>query len=290
MEYVFMTDSNSDMPFYFRDQYDIPLVYMPYYMGDTEYFSDLGRGDVYKGFFQQMRGGEVPSTSLLSPSRYLEILEPVVKESDVLFVAFSSQLSTTIENLTMARDELLEKYPGRKFMIVDTMSISGAEYLLIRQAHALYRQGKPMEEVAKWVEENRMRAHAWLTVDDLIYLKRGGRISGASAFFGSMLSLKPILVIGKNGRICPAEKVQGKKKALRVIVEKVAQNIENPAEQSIVVMHADIIEEAEFLKEMILQKIPDIGGVEIVHIGPVIGTHCGPGTVAACFMGKEREI
>ena len=289
MDYVFMTDSNSDMPYPFRDQYDVPLVYMPYYLGDVEYFSDLGRGSLYQELFDRMRKGEVPSTSLLSPGRYVELLEPVVKDNDILFLAFSSQLSTTFDNLCMARDELLEKYPGRKFMIVDTMSISGAEFILIRHAHELYRQGKPMEEIAKWVENHRMRVQTWLTVDDLVYLKRGGRISGTSAFFGSMLSLKPILVIGKNGRICPAEKVQGKKKALRVIAEKAAQNIERPEAQSIVVMHADIVEEAEFLKELLIQKIPG-ASVEIVRVGPVIGTHCGPGTVAACFLGKEREI
>lgn len=290
MDYVFMTDSNSDMPYTYRDQYDIPLVYMPYCLGNEEYVSDLGRGSMYKDLFARMRKGEAPSTSLLPIPSYLELLEPIVKDHDILFIAFSSQLSATFDNLCMARDELLEKYPNRKFLIVDTLSIAGPEFILIRHAHELYRKGKPMEEVAAWVEANKMRVHAWITVDDLVYLKRGGRISGSTAFLGSMLNLKPILVLGRNGRICPAEKVQGRKKALRVLAERTVQLIENPEEQDIIIMHADILEEAEFLKEMLIQKIPNVRSVQLLHVGPVIGTHCGPGTVAACFLGKEREI
>ena len=290
MDYVFMTDSNSDLPYTLQDKYQIPVVYMPYVLGGVEYFADLGRGGDNKAFYDQMREGATPVTSLLPTAAYLEYFEPVLKEKDLLFIAFSSQLSNTIQNIYAAREELLQKYPNRKFMVVDTMSISAPETLLILGAHKLYREGRPMEEVAQWVEDNKMRAHAWMTVDDLKYLKRGGRISSTAAFLGSMLDLKPILVEGRGGKICPAEKVQGRKKALRVLAERTYEYIERPEEQTIIIMHADAEEDAKRLEELILKKLPNVGGILTIFVGPVIGTHCGPGTVASCFMGKERVI
>lgn len=290
MDYVFMTDSNSDLPYTLQDKYDIPVVYMPYVLNGVEYFADLGRSGDSKSFFDTMRAGATPVTSLLPTPAYLEYFEPILKEKDLLFLAFSSQLSNTIQNVYAAREELLAKYPERKFIVVDTMSISAPETLLILNAHKLYREGKPMEEVAQWVEENKLRAHAWLTVDDLKYLKRGGRISSTAALLGSMLDLKPVLVLGKGGKITAAEKVQGRKKALRTLVDRTAENIENPEDQTIIVMHADAPEDAQRLEELLHKKLPNLGGIMHIFIGQVIGTHCGPGTVAVCFMGKERTI
>lgn len=290
MDYVFMTDSNSDLPYTLKDKYDIPLVYMPYTIDGVEHFADLGRGGENKDFYDKMRAGASAITSLLPTADYLDYFEPILKEKDLLFIAFSSQLSNTIKSIYEAREQLLQKYPQRKFMVVDTMSISAPETILVLKAHEMYRAGKPMEEVAQWVEENKMRVHAWFTVDDLKYLKRGGRISGASAFFGTMLSLKPILVMGKNGKIAPAEKVQGRQKALRLLAERTAQNIINPEEQTLIVMHADAPEDCKRLEELIRKQIPNLRDVMTIFIGPVIGTHCGPGTVASCFLGVERTI
>lgn len=290
MDYVFMIDSNSDTPYTVVDELNLPVVFMPYVIDNVEYFADLGRGGDNKSFYERMRAGAAPITSLLPKEDYLEYFEPILKEKDLLFVAFSSQLSNTIENIYAARKELLIKYPHRQFTVVDTMSISGPEMNLILGAHKLYREGKPMQEVAQWIEENKMRSQAWITVDDLKYLKRGGRISGAAAFFGTMLNLKPIVVMGKGGKIAPAEKVQGRQKALRLIAERTEQYIENPQDQTIIIMHADVPEDAKRLEELIRQRIPSLGGVRTIFVGPVIGTHCGPGTVACCFMGKERTI
>lgn len=288
--YVFMTDSDSDLPFQIADEKQIPVVKMPYTLNGEEFFDDNGREGRSKAFFDAMRAGAMPSTSLLPTEVYLDYFEPILKEKDLLFIAFSSKMSNTILNIYEAREQLLKKYPERKFIVVDTLSISIPQTLLILGAHELYEQGKPMEEVAAWVEANRMRAHAWFTVDDLVYLKRGGRISSTSAIFGSMLDIKPILVIGKGGKVDPAEKVQGRKKALRTIAERTAENIENPESQTLMIMHADTPEDAERLRELIMQKVPTLRDIAIVPIGPVIGSHCGPGTLAACFMGKERKL
>ena len=285
-----MTDSDSDLLYSIADERNIPVVRMPYSLDGKEYFDDNGRSGVEKDLFDRMRKGATPSTSCLPTPAYLEYFEPILKEKDLLFIAFSSQMSSTINNIFEAREQLLKKYPARKFIVVDTLSISAPMTLLVLGAHDLYLQGKSMEEVEKWVLDNRMRAHAWLTVGDLKYLARGGRISSTSAFFGSMLDIKPIICMGKGGKLDPAEKVQGRKKALRTIVDRTAEYIEHPEDQTVVIMQADVEEEAKALEKMLRQHIPAIKDIRIQTVGPVIGAHCGPGTLACCFMGKERSI
>ncbi len=288
--YVFMTDSDSDLLFSIADEKHIPVVRMPYTLDGKEYLDDNGRAGVEKEFFHRMRDGATPNTSLLPTEAYLESFEPILREKDLLFIAFSSKMSSTINNVFEAREILLKKYPERKFTMVDTLSISGPMTLLLLGAHALYEEGKTMEEVERWLLDNRMRAHAWLTVGDLKYLARGGRISSTSALFGSVLDIKPIICMGKGGKLDPVEKVQGRKKALRAIVDYTAEYIENPEEQTLLILQGDVPEEADRLAEMIRQRIPAIRDIRIQIIGPVIGAHCGPGTLASCFMGKERKI
>ncbi len=289
--YVFMTDSDSDLLYSIADERNIPVVKMPYILEGREYFDDNGRAGIEKGFFDKMRAGASPSTSLLSTPVYLEYFEPILSSGkDILFIAFSSNMSSTILNIFEARDHLLQKYPGRKMLVVDTLSISGPMTLLLEKAHDLYREGKTMEEIADWVIQNRFRAQAWFTVDDLKYLRRGGRISSTSAFVGSVLDIKPILAMGKGGKIDAAEKVQGRKKALRTIVDRVAENIENPGEQELLVLHADAEEDANKMVELLKKRIPEVKRIRFQLVGPVIGAHCGPGTLAICFMGKERPI
>ena len=288
--YVFMTDSDSDLLYSIADEKNIPVVHMPYTLDGKEYFDDNGRAGIEKDFFKRMREGATPSTSLLPTDAYLEYFEPILKEKDLLFVAFSTQMSSTIKNVFAARKILLEKYPERKFTVVDTLSISGPMTLLLLKAHEVYEQGKSMDEVEQWLLDNRLRAQAWLTVSDLKYLARGGRISSTSAFFGSMLDIKPIICMGKGGKLDPAEKVQGRKKALRTIVDRTAELIENPEDQTVLILHGDVPEEADRLAELLRQRIPTLRDIRIQIIGPVIGAHCGPGTLAACFMGKERAI
>lgn len=288
--YVFMTDSDSDLPFTIADERQIPVVKMPYALNGVEYFDDNGRTGDPHDFFQKMREGASPVTSLLPTADYLDYFDPILKESDLLFLAFSSQMSATIRNIYEARDILLEKYPGRKFIVVDTLNISAPMSLLIMGAHDQYKAGKSMEEVAQWVEDHKMRSHAWFTVDDLKYLKRGGRISSTSAFFGTMLDIKPVLVMGKGGKIDPADKVQGRKKALKTLADKTVQYIEHPEDQELVILEADVMDDAVRMKEMLTQRIPTLKSIRIQAVGPVIGAHCGPGTLAVCFMGKEKDI
>ena len=289
--YIFMTDSDSDISYQFVDENDVEMVYMPYIVDGKEYMDDLGRAGTQKAYFQKMRAGTAPKTSLLPVSAYLEYFEPHLKAGkDILFIAFSSKMSATQENAKNAREEILKQYPDRRIEIVDTLSISRPMALLVEKAYALYEAGKTMDEIIAWVMENRLRSQAWFTVDDLVYLKRGGRISAVAATMGSLMDLKPILTLCKDGSMTAENKIRGRKSALRYLADKTAENILDPAGQEILIMHADAVDDAKRLEALIRERVPNLGPVKHVLIGPVIGAHAGPGTVASVFMGKERSL
>ncbi|MGN1367997.1 MAG: DegV family protein [Aristaeellaceae bacterium] len=288
--YILMTDSDSDLPYALKVEHDIPVVYMPYTLDGKEYYDDLGQTLDHKSFFDKMRQGAHPTTSALNQTVYEEYFEPILSGGkDILFLAFSSQLSMTINAIRAARDALLEKYPERKFILVDTLSISGPQTLLVLKAHEMYRAGESMEAVAQWVEDNKLRAQAFFTVDDLKYLQRGGRISSTAAALGTLLDLKPILTETREGKLAAAAKVRGRKKALGYMVDKAVECMADPAESIALVLHADAREDAEKLTAMIQEKFPSLV-IRIENVGPVIGAHAGPGTVAFCFIGKERAM
>ena len=289
MDYVFMMDSDSDLPYELKVKYDIPVVYMPYALDGKEYFDDLGQTLDYKSYYDQMRNGAVPVTSALNEETYTEYFEPILKEKDLLFVAFSSKLSSTIQAVYATREKLLKKYPERKFIVVDTLSISMPLTLLALKAHEMYRGGAPIEEVADWLEKNKLRAHGWFTVDDLKYLKRGGRISPTAAAFGTMLDIKPVITEARDGTLQSVDKVRGRKKALKTLVDRMMEYEPDPKESPAVILHADAPEEAKELKELAQERMPEME-IRIYSVGPVIGAHCGPGTLAITFLGKERKI
>lgn len=289
-DYILMSDSDSDLFHELAKEMNMPIVKMPYTLDNEEYYDDNGASGAEKKLFDRMRNGAKPFTSLLPTAAYLEYFEPILKKSDLLFLAFSSQMSATFQNILEAQKELKEKYPERKFMVVDTLAISGPQSLLLIGANKLYKEGKSMEEVARWVMDNRLKSHAWFTVGDLTYLRRGGRISATSAIMGTMLDIKPILVISKAGKLEAYSKVQGRKKAMKVLVEKTVENIGESKGKSVIILHGDVREEAEMLKNQLKNQLPDLGEIRIQMIGPVIGAHAGPGTLVICFIGKERVI
>lgn len=289
MSYIIMTDSDSDLPFALQQEMNIPVVKMPYTLDGQEYLDDLGQTLDHKTYYDKMRAGAHPTTSALNEFVYLEYFEPILKEQDLLFIAFSSKLSATINAIYAAREQLLEKYPERKFIVVDTLSISGPQTLLIIKAHEMYRAGASMEEVAAWLEENKCRAQAWFTVDDLVYLKRGGRVSPAAAAIGTLLDLKPILTETCEGQLAAADKVRGRRKAMNYIVDKAVENIVDPEESIALVLHADSLADAQRLMDMTAAKLPTLR-MRIENVGPVIGAHAGPGVIALCFMGKKRSM
>lgn len=290
MSYVIMTDSNSEFPLQIAKDRQLKYVPMPYMIDDQEFFYDLGENTDFKAFFDKMRAGAVPKTSTYSTEFYLEFFRPTLQAgNDILFIAFSSTLSAAFGYLSQAVEQLKEEFPQRILRVVDTLSISMGSGLLSYYAFQLYDQGKSLDEVATWVEDNRLRINHLFMVDDLVYLKRGGRISSASALVGKVLDVKPILTVNNEGRIVPAEKVKGRKKGIRVLTERACEDAKDPQEQMLVILHADCENEALALKENILSRTP-YKSVYINSVGPVIGTHCGPGTLAVIFLGSKRLL
>ena len=288
--YVLMTDSDSDLPYDLKVQYDIPVVNMPYCLDGKEYFDDLGQTVDPKTFYDKMRAGATPTTSALNEEVYHEYFEPILASGkDLLFIAFSSQLSGTIQAVYATQKDLLKKYPGRKFIVVDTLAISAPQAILVLKAHEMYREGKTLEEVAWWLEDNKLRAQAWFTVDDLKYLKRGGRVSPAAAAIGTMIDLKPILVENQEGKLASIANVRGRRKAVNYIIERAVENVEDQKEALGIILHGDCMDEAEALKAQLQEKLPEMD-ILIRPVGPVIGAHAGPGTLAFCFLGKRRPM
>ncbi len=288
--YQLITDSNSDLPLDFQEKYQIPFVPMPYTLEDVEYRYDLGKAYEPKAFFDKIKNGAMPSTSTYPPNYYEELLRPYLEDGkDILFLAFSSELSAAFSFLSTAVMTLRDEFPKRIIRIVNTLRISSPMAVLVMQAIKMYANGDELEKVASWVENNYKRSHGYFTVDNLNHLKRGGRISSTQAVMGSMMQIKPILCINNEGKIISLEKAKGRKKAIRRIMELTVENIENPENETLVILHADCIDDAEKLSSMI-QEHCEFNEVRIQFLGPVIGTHCGPGTLAACFMGKEINM
>ncbi|MCK5129886.1 MAG: DegV family protein [Clostridiales bacterium] len=285
--YQLVTDSNSDLPLELLKKYNIPFVPMPYTLEDEEHFYDLGETFKFKSFFEKVRNGAMPSTSTYPPNYYEELLRPYLEDGkDVLFIAFSSELSAAFSFLSAAASTLREEFPERTLRIVNTLRISAPMAVLLIEALKMYDTGKPLDEVADWVENNYKRAHGYFTVDDLNHLKRGGRISSTQAMMGSMMQVKPILTINNEGKIVSLEKAKGRKKAIRRIMELTVANAEDCENNTLIILHADCEEDANKLLDMIKVHCT-FKKVYIQFIGPVIGAHCGPNTLAACFMGKE---
>ncbi|MBR0025847.1 MAG: DegV family protein [Clostridia bacterium] len=289
MSFILSTESNSEIPWQWEDEFDVKVLRMPYSIEGVEYYYDLGRQTDIKGFYDRMRGGATVTTAQRNPAEVVEFWTPFLEAGhDILHIAFSSALSGTFNCEQMARGELLEKYPGRKIILIDTLAISAPLGQLVRHAADMKAKGCTMEEIAEWVEANKQRSCALFTVDKLEYLRRGGRVSGAAAFFGSMLEIKPVLYISPDGKLIPLEKVKGRKKALKYLVEKCAATIENASEQVITICEADCMEEARQLEEMVREKIAP-KDIMINPVGPVIGSHCGPGTLALVYFARSRE-
>lgn len=290
MSYIIMTDSHMDLPYTLTDVWQLPVVLMPYSIDGEEHFADLGRDNDYMNIFSALKDGKTATTSQLPASAYIEYLEPwLQKGDDILFISFSSKLSRTMDNLCAAAAELLEQYPGRRIEVFDTLSISMAQGLLVKRAFEMRQDGASMDEVLDWLRENHLRTHGAFIVDDLNHLRRGGRLSGSAALFGTILDIKPMLAISREGRIVPCDKVKGHRRALRRLVQYVQENITEPENSTIAIMHSESKEDADLLEVMLLEAMP-AGEVMKLPIGSVIGVHAGPGLLAVCFMGKERSI
>lgn len=290
MPYIIMTDSHTDLPYQLVDKWQLPMVLMPYSLNGAEHFADMGRNNDYIELFRALRGGVKATTSQLPMQTYLDYLEPhIAAGNDILFISFSSQLSKTIDNLRAAANELMTHYPERRIEIFDTLAMSMAHGLLVKRAVEMRDAGASMDTVLNWLSENYICAHGAFVVDDLDYLKRGGRVSSSAAFFGTILDIKPFLVISREGKIVPCDKVKGRRRGLKRLVEYAKENITDPENATIAIMHSESRGDADLLEGMLRSALP-VKDIMKLPVGAVIGVHVGPGLIAVCFMGKPRAI
>ena len=286
-EYIIMTDSTVDVPKeYLIEELQVPYIPLSYIMDGVTYEDMSGLSG--KEFFDKIRAGSLPTTSQVNPEQAKKALEPYVKEEkDILFIGFSSALSGTFNSIRMAAEELMEEYPERKIITVDSLCACLGEGLLVYKAVQLKRAGKSLEEVAKWTEENKLHICHNVAIDDLNHLHRGGRVSKTAAIMGTMIQIKPIIHMNDNGELQVIGKQRGRKKALQHIVNMAVEQSKGWENDIIMITHGDCEEDAQYVAKLVREKM-GIENILINCIGSVIGSHTGPGVVAVFCMGEKR--
>ena len=289
MSSVLIIDADGELWYTRQEELGVECISMPYTYNDNEYYYDLGKNTDLKKFYQAIRDGAIPKTMALNPQEYYEIIEKhYVAGNDVLYVSFSHAMSGTFNHLNTALNMLAEKYPDRKTTVFNTNSISLGAGIQMEYAAELKNKGASDEEILAFLKEFTNRSAVYFVVDDLMHLKRGGRLSGFAAFAGTLLSLKPILTIDAEGKLGVLEKIAGKKKAIRSIADKVNKTLTG-LEYRVYVLDADCPADGDMLADLIKQAHPDANIIRQT-IGPVIGAHCGPGTVGTVFIADQRPI
>ena len=285
-DYIITVNSTVDTGKEWLEERNVPVIPLKYTIDGQEYTDMYGLSD--KEFFQKLREGKMSVTSQINPEEAKEMLEPSVKEGkDVLHLAFSSALSGTCNSMKIAAEELQEEYPEAKVIEVDTLCACMGEAMLLYYALKQKEAGKTIEEVAQWVEENKLHVCHNVTVDDLFHLHRGGRVSKTAAVLGTMVKVKPIIHMDDNGALQEIGKERGRKKSLHKIVDMAVERSEGWDNEIIMITHGDCLEDAEYVAKLVREKM-GIENVFIHNIGTVIGSHTGPGVVATFCMGNKR--
>lgn len=286
-DYVVYTDSGCDISPELLAQWGVSWSSLTFRFEEEEieYTStDMNVND----FYNRMRNGGVAKTSAINIGNFIDAFEPILQQGkDILYIGFSSALSTTYNSAVIAARQLSAQYPERKIVTVDSLAASAGQGLLVYLASEKKRSGATLDETAACVEEVKLRISHWFTVDDLEYLKRGGRVSPTVAFVGNVLGIKPVLHVDQEGKLVNISKIRGRKKSLAALAEKYAELAAEPADGTVFISHSDCEEDAKTLASL-LQEQHKVRVQLITDIGTVIGAHTGPGTVALFFVGKER--
>ena len=286
MNYRIITDSCCDFPKDMIPTMDIDIVNLSLLFRGHE-LTDPSDKEIQE-MYAALRAGEAASTSAVNPEGWKNAIEPVVAAGkDALVMAFSSGLSTTYQSAIIAAEELMEKYPQRTIKVVDTLSASLGQGLYVWYACQKRDEGMSLEELYQWCEEHKSNIAHWFTVDDLMFLKRGGRISAATALVGTMLNIKPILHVDDNGKLVSVAKARGRKSALDALAKKLAEDGLPGENETVFISHGDCLQDAQYVANLCKEKY-GVKNVVIGYVGAVIGSHAGPGTVAFFFLGKNR--
>lgn len=289
-EYIISTDTSCDFPLEYVKQHQLPLVTLFYSIDGVTGENGCPSSDVLKNFYDKMRAGSMTKTQQASIEDTEKVFREILQEGkDILHIAFSSGLSGTANAARLAAENMMEEFPERKIIVIDSLCASLGQGLLVDYALKLQQQGKTMEETAKWLEDHIQNICHLFTVEDLKYLQRGGRISKTTALVGTMIGIKPVLHVDPEGKLVSISKVRGRKQSIQALVNKMEENIGKyrGEKQPIFISHGDCIEDANYLAELVKERF-GYDEFLINDVGPTIGAHSGPGTLALFFMGKTR--
>ena len=288
-DYVIMTDSCCDLTDQMARDLELEVLPLTMHMDGQDYPNDLaGTAISNQEFYKRIRAGKLATTSAVNVGQFQDAMSRVLESGrDIVCVCFSSALSTTYQSAVIAAEDLRTEFPEAEIHVVDSLSASLGQGLLLYLAVEQKRKGLTAAELAKWVEDNRLTVCHWFTVDDLNFLKRGGRVSATTALLGTMLSIKPIMHTSDEGKLVPVSKARGRKAAIAALLDKIEALSIHPEKQTMFICHADCEEDAK----AVAQTIQDRFGTPTVHInyiGPVIGSHTGPNTMGIFFVGTQR--
>ena len=288
-EYVLITDSSADLSQEMVQELGVTVLPLSFTIQGKTYrnYPDNREMDLPL-FYDMLRAGELATTSAVNVAEYTQAVEPILQEKkDVLILAFSSGLSSTYQASVLAAGELREKYPDRKIYTVDTLCASLGQGLLVYLAAQEQRKGKSIEEVRDWAERTKLNLCHQFTVDDLHFLKRGGRISATTAVVGSMLQIKPVLHVDNEGRLINIGKARGRQASLKALVDKMEKTVTEEGKKTVFISHGDCRKDAVAVADMVRERF-GTQDIRINYVGPVIGAHSGPGTLALFYLGTER--
>lgn len=289
-EYVIVTDSSCDLSAQMAQELELHVAPLSVLLDGRTYKNYLdGREIAFSDFYGALRAGKQAKTSAVNIEDFTQMMTPLLESGkDILYLGFSSGLSATYQCGASAMNMLREQYPQRKLYAVDTLSASMGQGLMLYLAVMKKRAGLSIEEVRDYVEQNKLHMCHWFTVDDLHFLKRGGRISATTELIGSMLSIKPVMHVDDEGRLIKMEIAKGRKSSIRRLKDKIEKSLLSPRDQQVVfISHGDCLAEARSLGDMIKEQI-GVKDVVYNYIGPVVGAHSGPGTIALFFLGDKR--
>lgn len=288
-EYVIVTDSCCDLTAEMAQKLDLTVIPLCVEIEGKVYYNYLDEREItFKDFYDKLRTKCPTKTSSINVSQFEEAMAPILASGkDILYIGFSSGLSGTYNTSLIAIEELSARYPDRKIYAVDTLAASQGQGMICYYACLEKQKGKTIEEVRDFVENNRLKMCMWFTIDDLMFLKRGGRISATTAVLGSMLSIKPVLHVDDEGHLISMSKARGRKASIRAIVDEAAQRGIDIENQVLFITHGDCLEDAQYLAELVRERL-HVKEIHINHVGPVIGSHSGPGTLALFFWGTSR--
>ena len=288
-EYIIAAASTADLPHTFFETHKVPCIRYTYSIG-MDVFEDDCREDSRQAAYEKMRSGVVYSTSMINAAVYADFFRGLLATGkDVIFLDMSKEMSSSHTAADEAAEAVRKEFPDQTLYMMDTRCVSGGLGLLVSEMVRRHEEGMSFEDVIAWGEENKLHIMHRFTVDDLHYLKRGGRVSNASAMVGSMLAIKPVLYVPDDGKLTMGSKVRGRKAALAAIFEGIRRDMVNPDGQTVHILHADCLADAEWLKAEVEKAYPTLAGVEITSLGVIIGAHCGPGLLTVFYFGDERK-